>query len=263
MSFKSNSTLSSLRISTTNIRGLGVGGPNEGKKLNCLLDLKTDLTIITDSHADLTKLNSLKSNNRQLLSQYDLIGHNSLKRGVTVMIKHSSGCTVEKLTELDCTDTLAFNLICPDKTVIYIIACYAPSDKDNPDYWDAVYEYYMNSNEDYKLILGDYNCTLNHRLDSRGYDTDPHKKCRQRINQWLENGTCCDTYRDLHPNKVGYTFRTKNLKKQARLDYILTSPQLISKVKEIKNVPQTCTDHSSIIMSVDFNCAERGPGVYK
>ena len=107
----------------------------------------------------------------------------------------------------------------------------------------------MNSNEDYKLILGDYNCTLNHRLDSRGYDTDPHKKCRQRINQWLENGTCCDTYRDFHPNKVGYTFRTKNLKKQARLDYILTSPQLISKVKEIKNVPQTCTDHSSIIMS--------------
>ena len=101
------------------------------------------------------------------------------------MIKHSSGCTVEKLTELDCTDTLAFNLVCPDKTVIYIIACYAPSDKDNPDYWDAVYEYYMNSNEDYKLILGDYNCTLNHRLDSRGYDTDPHKKCRQRINLCL------------------------------------------------------------------------------
>ena len=66
MSFKSKSTLSSLRISTTNIRGLGVGGPNEGKKLNCLLDLKTDLTVITDSHADLTKLNSLKSNNRQL-----------------------------------------------------------------------------------------------------------------------------------------------------------------------------------------------------
>ena len=97
MSFKSNSTLSSIRISTTNIRGLGVGGPNEGKKLNCLLALQTDLTVITDSHADLTKLNSLKSNNRQLLSQYDLIGHNSLKRGVTIMIKRSSGCTVEKL----------------------------------------------------------------------------------------------------------------------------------------------------------------------
>ena len=65
MSFKSNSTLSSIRISTTNIRGLGVGGPNEGKKLNCLLALQTDLTVITDSHEDLTKLNSLKSNKKR------------------------------------------------------------------------------------------------------------------------------------------------------------------------------------------------------
>ena len=70
------------------------------------------------------------------------------------------------------------------------------------------------------------------------------KKSRQTINQWLENGTCCDTYRDIHPNKVGYTWHTKNLKKQARLDYILTSPQLISKVKEIKNVPQTSIERA-------------------
>ena len=179
------------------------------------------------------------------------------------MIKRSGGCSVENYTELDSTDTLAFNLVCPDNTVIHVIACYASSDKDNPVYWNAVYDYYMNCVSEYKMILGDYNVTLNHRLDSRGYESDPHRKCRLTINQWLNNGICCDTFRDIHPNKVGYTWHTKNLKKQARLDYILTSPQLISKVKEIKNVPQTTTDHSSIIMSVDFNCAERGPGVYR
>ena len=117
--------------------------------------------------------------------------------------------------------------------------------------------------KEYKMILGDYNVTLNHRIDSRGYASDPHRKCRLAINQWIDNGIVCDTFHDFDPNKVGYTWHTNDLKKQARLDYILTSPQLYAKVKQIKNVPQITTDHSSVILSVDFNCAERGPGVYR
>ena len=75
---------------------------------------------------------------------------------------------MDNYVELDSTDTLAFDFICPDITVIHIIACYAPSDRDNPVYWNAVYDNYMESESEYKMILGDYNVTLNHRVDSRG-----------------------------------------------------------------------------------------------
>ena len=126
-----------------------------------------------------------------------------------------------------------------------------------------MYDNYMESDSEYKMILGDYNVTLNHHIDSKGYASDPHRKCRLAINQWIDNGIVCDTFRDFHQNKVGYTWHTNDLKKQARLDYIFTSPQLCAKVKQIKNVPQITTDHSSVILSVDFNCAERGPGVYR
>ena len=138
---------------------MGVGGPDEEKKLNCLLALQTDVTVITDSHTDHNKLDTLKSKYRTSLNGYHMFGHDSVKRGVTVMIKKSSGCLMENYVELDSTDTLAFDVVCPDTTVIHIIACYAPSHRDDPVYWSAVYDNYMENDSEYKMILGDYNVT--------------------------------------------------------------------------------------------------------
>ena len=84
-------------------------------------------------------------------------------------------------------DVMAFDIILPDMSVISTLAVYAPSHKDTPSYWEHIYNELSKTNNEYKLILGDYNCTLDHTLDTHGYKTDPHKKSRAIIQGWLEN----------------------------------------------------------------------------
>ena len=43
---------------------------------------------------------------------------------------------------------------------------------------------------DLGLICCDFNNTLNPEIDQYGYTTDPHKKCRATIQQWVDNGNC-------------------------------------------------------------------------
>ena len=53
-----------------------------------------------------------------------------------------------------------------------------------------------------KMILGDFNVTLDFARDTSNYLTDPHKKCRKVLNQWIYNRE----YDELHPGKSSYTW---------------------------------------------------------
>ena len=86
-------------------------------------------------------------------------------------------------TEVDSTDTLSFNITCPDMTIISIKAVYAPS-ADSPSYWNMIYDTIISKPIDHKLIIGDFNVTINHFLDSKGYLTDP--RCYNKLaTKWL------------------------------------------------------------------------------
>ena len=71
-----------------------------------------------------------------------------------------------------------------NQSVIKTAAIYAPTD-NLPSFWNTVHET-MGDNPN-KLIMGDYNVTLDHNLDAYGYKTDPHHKSRKAINNWLDN----------------------------------------------------------------------------
>ena len=94
------------------------------------------------------------------------------------------GCLISDFTEVDSTDTIYFDITCPDMTVISVIAVYAPS-ADSPSYWNTI-----NKPSDHKLIVGDFNVTIDHLKDSKGYLTV--------ITNWLTNGYFCDSFCDTH-----------------------------------------------------------------
>ena len=108
-------------------------------------------------------------------------------------------------------------------TVIQTAAVYAPTD-DLPSFRDTVYEKLNSGTTLHKLIIGDFNVTLQHNLDSHGYKTDPHPKSRTTINNWLENETLIDIYRYFNPTTPSYTFRFKVNKE--------------NKIKKLRNVIQ-------------------------
>ena len=88
---------------------------------------------------------------------------------------------------------MAFDITFPDMSVISALAVYAPSHKDMPSFWEHAYNEISQNNNDHRLILGDFNCTLNHTLDSSGYKTDPHSKSRAIISKMRLSLTLLDT----------------------------------------------------------------------
>ena len=60
-----------------------------------------------------------------------------------------------------------FEIKFPDTTIISALAVYAPS-KDTPSFWEQAYQEINTSNNEHKLIIGDFNCTLDPALETLG-----------------------------------------------------------------------------------------------
>ena len=198
------------------------------------------------------KLATLTKNNRQIISKYTIYGTPSLKRGILVLVKRRSGCTLSNIERLANNDILAFNIILPDMSVIQTAAIYAPT-ADLSTYWDTVHETINKGDNPNKLIMGDFNVTLDHNLDAYGYKTDPHPKSRNTINNWLDNETFIDTFRHFYPDTPSYTYRNKTCKLKSRLDYCLSSPSLIPYINNISHLSHNYmnTDHASVVIDLD------------
>ena len=114
-------------------------------------------------------------------------------------------------------------------------------------------------------MIGDFNCTLNHSLDQKGYKTDPHPKSRKIINQLLEQEIFIDSFRHIKPDTKSFTFRTKDSKKRSRLDYGLISPSLTPHLKNVQHIAHNYenTDHSTISLEIDITNSEIGKGIFR
>ena len=257
--------MSNIRISSTNIRGTKLGTEREAQKLQTIINTNSDVIILIDHHLDDQKLLSFVKNNSQILSRFSIHGTPSLRRGILVLVKKSCGCKVSNIHNSWENDALAFDIILPDTSVISTLAVYAPSHKDTPSYWEHAYNEITRTMNEHKLILGDFNCTIDHTTDSYGYKTDPHPKSRAVIRNMLENETFIDTFRHFHPDTKSYTFRTKDNKRKARLDYCLASPSLIPSIKQISHHAHNYsnTDHSSVILDIDLTNTPRGKGIFR
>ena len=242
-----------------------IGTDREEHKLGTIINTNSDIIILIDHHLDTQKLASLTKNNRQIFSKFTIHGTPSLKRGILVLVKKSCGCKVTNIKNSWENDIMAFDIILPDMSVISTLAVYAPSHKDMPSFWDHVYDEISQNNNENRLILGDFNCTLDHKIDSSGYKTDPHTKSRAVLKNWLENETFIDTFRHFHPETTSFTYRTKDCKLRARLDYCFSSPSLISSIKHISHQAHNYinTDHSSTILDIDFTNTPKGKGIFR
>ena len=242
-----------------------IGTDREEKKLGTIINTNSDILILLDHHLDQQKLSSLIKNNRQMLSKFSIYGTPSLKRGILVLVKKSCGCKITNIKYSWESDVMAFDIILPDMSVISTLAVYAPSHKDIPSFWEHAYNEIAQNNNDLRLVLGDFNCTMDHSMDSSGYKTDPHTKSRAVLKNWLESETFIDTFRHFYPDTKSFTYRTRDCKLKSRLDYCFSSPNLIPNIKQISHHAHNYlnTDHSSTIIDIDLTNTPRGKGIFR
>jgi hypothetical protein len=118
---------------------------------------------------------------------------------------------------------------------------------------------------DHRIILGNFNCTLNHHLDSDGYETDPHPKSRKLISGFIDNEEFVDSFRHFNPNKTEYTYRNNKGDLRDRLNYGLVSPSLIKYVKKVSQTAHNydVSDHASFSITLDITESKRGKGIFR
>ena len=255
----------SISIETTNIRSLKINDTVEcRKKLKLLLANKPDIAIVTECQISPTHHELLDRNFRYELAEYTCVLNPNGRRGILAIIKKSITLVYNTIIN---GDVLKLGIKTND-TCIAVIAVYAPSHRQDVEFFLQVRRLQLNCDEPHQIICGDFNTTLNKILDKKGYHTDAHWITREVIREWIdsEEGHCLsDTFRLCNPHSAKYTWRNKQLQQEARLDYILASDWLAGNAtrSSIRHHPWSITDHSTVVTVFKLEKAEKGPGTFR
>ena len=101
-------------------------------------------------------------------------------------------------------------------------------------------------------------------LDTENYKQVNNPKARIVVKDLLEELEYMDAWRILNEDKKGFTWKKLNpVRKQARLDYFLISWFMYIYHDDCKIVPGYRTDHSGLVLKLNFFEQERGKGYWK
>merc|ERR1712215_121105 len=198
--------------------------------------------------------------------------------GYIILIKTAPGASASNIFCHD-SDTIIFDLSLPGGIIINTAAVYGPNGDDD-QYWKNGKTILDTRTGNGKIILGDFNVTLDFARDTSNYLNDPHQKFRKVINQWIYNREFADVYEELHPGRSSYiwsksidklaregdsNFRSANRDKQSRIDHILLSPSLLDAVKSIEHVyyGRKVSNHSAVVMKLDWAETNTGQGIFR
>ena len=258
-------SMSKIVLVTANIRALGISNKVCcKKKLKVVLNHLPDLVILTEVCVSITNWVEWWNKNRFELAKYTGEFLENGRRGIIALVK--------KPLKFDDKITINENILklvlTIDNKRIAIFATYAPSQGNNISFFNELRESQLNSEEEFQIITGDLNTTLDPELDRLGYTHDSHWRSREVINTWIEddqNGLI-DAYRYCNPDKRQYTYsHDKRLRQRARLDYILMSGNLAQFLNKsyIVHCPYDISDHSPCYAELQFEQLQEGPGTFR
>ena len=220
---------SKLKITCSNLRGLNTGPKLALKMQHLLKNLNCDVQIVVESHYNNHTLNSLKKEYKLELAQFNIDGNLVKNRGILVLTRKNSGYISKKFKIIDTDNAIQFDILSPNNTIYNIVAIYAPNSvQNNLNFFKSLPGKLKKDEDDFQILIGDYNTTLDPLLDKVNYKGDDHAKSREVINSWLMDEDFIDSYRYMYSDVRNYSYICDCDKTQkARLDYALVSHNLI------------------------------------
>ena len=125
-------------------------------------------------------------------------------------------------------------------------------------------DYYHISFKKSHQTLRPRSCRVNQNFDiSWILDLGLNPKARDKVLNLIIECNLIDPWRELNLENMQYTWRKKNTRKQARLDFFLISESLFMDVTNSKILPGYRTDHSQILLQFDFGKFVKGNSYWK
>ena len=243
---------------TLNVNGLGT--KKRRLKFFCWFrKLKFDLLFLQETHCydESTALGWSQEWGPKENSIWTTGSSNS--KGVAVLFKpHSKNELSNLKVDHDEGRYIYFEMKLEDNNFKFI-NIYAPNDpKDRVLFFKKLNLWIDNQNKN--VIGGDYNCTLDDKLDRMNCISE-NDTGRDELKDMMRRKYLLDIYRSRYPDKRCFSFTRGE--KHSRLDYWLIDKSLDEYVDKIEYQACPFSDHNMVILKFDLSKIELGPGIWK
>ena len=148
---------------------------------------------------------------------------------------------------------------------ILVEGIYGPNTDQPLFYEETVFEKIDSWGAEFSVIVGDWNLTLDPQKDTKNYLHDDNNiEARRVVQSKLNQYNLNDVWRTLNPDTEMFTWRKPGRDlKFARLDFFVISNSLLPYVESVKIEPGCFSDHSPVILDLDFSRFKKGRGFWK
>ena len=252
-----------LIIGTINVNGL----QNKTKRdriFTWLIEKKIDLICLQETHCTREEINDWQiewKNHGGGESEWSCGTSDS--RGVGILLSENFPANY-KFHVRNENKSREINLEISTETAIYHFTnVYAPNNgTERKHFFNSLhnsFEFSDDSIDHYNLVLGDFNCCLDKKLDRSPPHTSDDtglKELKDIILRYDLN----DIWRINFSDVKRFSFRRGNSK--SRIDYILCSSSLNSKMYNLRIQHFPFSDHDLVLSKLKLDEIERGPGLW-
>ena len=242
---------------TLNCRGLN-GGKKRLQTFKYLKGLNYDIYCLQDCHftEDMYK---------QIYSEWGapcyLSYATSNARGVGIFISKQVDYKVHN-SIIDENGNYVILDISFEENRMTLVTLYGPNE-DKPTFYEHIFKLIDQLGNDSLLVCGDFNLVLDPSKDYKNYKHVNNKKARATLLNIINENQLHDPFRQQFPLLRRYTWRRTRPLQQARLDFFLTSPALTQYVENTSINPSIQSDHSIVVVTLQFNKFKHGKGLWK
>lgn len=226
-----------LKFTSWNVRGL-VKLAKMKQVLSRIKQIKSLVVYLQETHLLSNEVIKIK---RRWPGQVISASYLSHTRGVLILIHKSVPFKVDNvIRDIGGRYLIIQGTLINEK--INMINIYAPNE-DNPKFFENLF-LLISSLSGKALIAGDFNCTLDPKLDrSIGVDSS-HIQSRKKLLQYVKDLNLCDPWRRLNPDKLEFSCYSPRFNSYSRIDYFLFSNFMFPSVIECNYNSILLSDHS-------------------
>ena len=187
--------------------------------------------------------------------------YKSNARGVAIFFNNNFEVKVHKVEKDGNGNFIIIDLTVEDERIT-LLNLYAPN-KDDPNFFINLFNIIDDIGNEKCIICGDFNLVQDQALDTYNYKNVNNPRSSLKLKELIQSFDLQDPFRATFPTEKKYTWRKKNPLKQARLDFFLISNNLSLFVKNTEFLNSYRSDHSPIVLVLQFKNIKRGKGLWK
>ena len=255
---KGDCSASKLRIISFNANSIGKQ-PKRRQVLYFLEKKKPDLLIVVDTRFSKEIENSVKT---EWGGQVLFSSLSSQSRGVAIFIKKDLPVKIlDKFN--DENGNILGILLEYESRKILLEGLYGPNGDAPMFYENEAFSKIEFWDPHHSIFVGDWNLVMNQNIDTLNYQTVNNPFAKREIIKKMAEHNLIDIFRELHPDTKTFSWKQWGTNKFARLDFFLISDSLLPYVEKASILPACFSDHSPVLLEVDFAKFKRGRGFWK